>query len=527
MTKLVMGKQGNQPFVKVMRNDEDDPYIIPDSDFGAFLFNSNNQELGYIEGIEAEYAQNPKFPYPGSSSDPARRWWPAGSGWNNADFYTYSYTLSGQYLRWYAFINNLYGDFGDTDVSPFVELNRGNNSSGVMRALENFFQYTGIPQGPREGGHWAICVSAAWRSTTPGISMNPVGTDIEDQSSTRPGNIAGIWSLRGDNDKWLLTTWDIPGNNMPLSRPSATPVAGQEQIRLDSTGIKIARRGFTVDDTDPRRFIMTSDKIPVKIMATGTATLPNNTDVDIPTPLDVTDNTVVRIMARRPGTNWTHPPLYTLNTGQGGVITYQPMGDFVRFRNSSGSAIEIRYMIFCDDTENPTSGGEEVFRRVDDYIQIKKPGSSDTEPSISDVVLDTRLVYPTIVDEGFIGYQDMTESPSDPMYGTIAKTVNFTNDGGFVPYVMYNTVYDAGGGKTSYKTAFIRILFTSTSSPWQFAPSRQSSLAEITDTSVKFHLTRDNPWTVTASSSGYSTSNNGEPNPIGIRYYIFAIPNTL
>lgn len=528
MTKLVFGKQGNSPFVKVMVDDEADPYTTPDSDFGAFMFNSNNQELGYAIGIENDYVRNPKYTW-ASGTTRTKTFWPSGTGWADAHFYTITYRtgISGfQDIVWYMFLNNIYGDFGNLDVSPFVELSTGVSDTGVMNGPTNTFLYTSADSGLYQTGHWIITGGSAL------ITINPVETPIFEDSTNSPGNTVTAGGRFQSDNMWNVITWDIPGNNMPLEYPVATPVAGQEQVRLDSSGVKIARKGFDVNDSEPNRFVLSSDRIPAKVMATGVMTLAANSFSDVYTPLRTDASTVMRFMARlssMTGDIWTHPPLYTLNAGVDAFVTYQSMGEFVRIRNSSSDSVEIRYIIFCASADDPTTGGTMVMRRGEDYLQIKRPGSSDSEPNLNDIVLDTRLIYLTMVDEGYIPYQDMNEPPSNSLYGTIAKTINFENDGGFVPYVMYSTVYDAGGGKTFYRSAFIRILFTSTNSPYRFMPSRQSSIAEIKDNSVKFHLTRGNPFTVqvNGSNSGYVTSNSDQPNPIGIRYYIFAIPNTL
>lgn len=529
MVKLVYGKQGDSPFVKVMADDDADPLTTPDSDFGAFLFNSNNQELGYVLDVVNDSINNPDYTW-ASGTTRTRTFWPNGTGWADADFYTITFR-SGSVLAlyWYMLLNNTYGNFGNPDFAPFVEVTRGNATTGLMRGPENFYSGAG---GTFHAGRWVITTGAAGYTVAQPLIVNPVATPIPEDTGDGPGNMVGVLAASTNNEQWNSTVWDIPGNNVPMDYATATPVPGQEQIRLDSTGIRIARKGFDVDDTEFRNFVLTSDRVPAKIMGTGNITLAANASSDIYTPLPTDETAVMRFMARPSsvtGETWTHPPLYILNQGESSVITYRSFGDYIRVTNSSNQNIQIRYIIFATSRDEPTTGGSQVVRRGDDYIQIKRPGSSDTAPNLNDIILDTRVSYLTMVDEGYIPHEDMNESPSNALYGTIAKTVNFTNDGGFTPYVMYTTVYDAGGGKTFYKSAFIRILFTSTSTPYRFMPARQSSLAEITNSSVKFHLTRGNPWDVflNASETGYVTTNGNEPNPIGIRYYIFAIPNAL
>lgn len=160
-----------------------------------------------------------------------------------------------------------------------------------------------------------------------------------------------------------------------------------------------------------------------------------------------------------------------------------------------------------------------------DYIQIKKPGSSDAAPALSDIMLDTRLKYISIIAEGYLTWGDMTEAPMAQAYGTAGKTISFANDGSFMPFVK--TVVDMGTSERDrYRSPLSRIIDAPMlGAGVHMQQANVGTVAIVANTYVKFHMANGNPsyWDF-SSGTGAPEAKYSDPTPVGIRYYVFALP---
>lgn len=331
----------------------------------------------------------------------------------------------------------------------------------------------------------------------------------------------------------IITVWDLPMNAEPISYPVGSPAPGQRALLISPSIVKIAQPGFDADTATGRELIVGSDRVPAKIVAAGDVAIAANSSVDITSPIPLTALSYVDYHAHRAGDRLTHPPALDgdgFNTNDRIDLSYEIFSNYVRLYNAENHALNVRYLLLTADASEPTTGGVKVLFKdndgVSDYIQLKRPGSSDTAPTASDILLDSRFAYLPIVAEGYIHHTEFTEAPTHLRFGNNAKTISFANNG-FKPFVKYSVVYDSGDGMTYGQHPITKLMWTTPNSVWNLRQSRDGTSAIITDTSVKFHMSRGNPSNIDVNEGGALVAVTNTPNPIGIRYYIFAIPNSL
>lgn len=110
----------------------------------------------------------------------------------------------------------------------------------------------------------------------------------------------------------------------------------------------------------------------------------------------------------------------------------------VTFYNSEKDAVDLRYVVFnVDDQPTSTGGNQVIFRGNDgarDFVQIKKPGTSDPASRPNDILFDSRYPQFQIIAQGFIPISSFgNSSAGDAVYkGARTYRLNF-NNAGFVP----------------------------------------------------------------------------------------------
>jgi hypothetical protein len=213
-------------------------------------------------------------------------------------------------------------------------------------------------------------------------------------------------------------------------------------------------------------------------------------------------------------------------------------GSTITITNTSDYEITIRYAVCSADKSGFTSGGSKILLRdndgAQDYVQIKRPGSSDTSPSLNDIMIDTRLSYLPILDEGYLTYPDdfTALTGGDRYKGNMVASVSFENPDGILPFVKCGVVF-AGDDSLELKLGnntnpLHPITYWGShkigyGGSWDNRCEGTSTWAEIvSDTSVNFYASGTNPFFY----SGGSTASFGS-DVVGLRYYIFGIPSDL
>lgn len=530
MTKFVYGKDGLGPFVKIMTNSEDDPLTVPDSDLSKFQFNSRTNKVGYVYDVLPKHVTS-DFPF-GGSGTLNNYYVPSGTNLSTCDKAVRSNTGSGgsdtriQYVYWFP--ERMLGDFGPGNWCPWWEMR--------SKVVTN-------PRWPGPNVFWGQSessgvVAGSWRGFPSVLTtqMSPKNDDstifdyfnrVDEMLTSMAIQVGGV-----GHQEVIITIWDLPMNEAALVNPTGTPVAGQQTVIISPTIVKIARPGFDVGTATDRQLVLSSERVPAKIVRAGDVVVPGNSFVDVTSPIPLSEYTVLDYHATRNGERLFHPPqLDGSSFGDTDKIEfeYEFFSGHVRFHNGDSHDLYVRYLLLTDDGSEQTTGGEKVLYKdndgTQDFIQIKKPGSSDSAPSTSDILLDSRFAYLPMVAEGYIHWDEFTDPPTTTRQGNAAKIINFTNTG-FKPFVKFSVVYDTDvAGFTKAKHPHSRLLYTSPSTIYNMKQGREGVPARIEDTKITFHMSRENPTFIQAEGGSFSLTN-GEK-PVGIRYYIFAIPNEL
>lgn len=525
MSRLFVGhKPGVGGVVKVMRNNADDPLATPNTAYEKFLFNSEVQDLGYVRDIFTAPYDPVRYPSGGSGNTYTVYFEPAGSSGANAQIYTEVWRLSNndRWQRNYYVLNRIYADM---DFAPFMEgrlRNRGTNTfqGPTVKYVQMDTGANGREVGHHQGtsgffGTYVKSFSMYGGFQQPDITYTPGGWSFHSRVT------------RDDNLDAVIGVWELPIENVPLAPPVGTPVAGQKNVLFSPSVARIARPGFDVGTATGRRLILDSTRIPAKVIAAGEVTIPANSTATVTSRFPLTPETYLDFHVCRVGELMCQPAFLPSGTAKEKQInfSYTMNASSVTLTNAGDDALIVRYMLLADDASDPSTGGSRVMFRgndgVQDFVQIKRPGSSDTGPRLNDIMLDTRLASLQLVAEGYLAAAAFTETPTSVAYGTQAKTISFANNG-FKPFVKYTVVFP-----NEIRQPVTRLLRSFLVSGPNNVQANIGTVAIVNNTSVKFHMAPGNPTSLTLNASDQVESRYTDPDPIGIRYFIFAIPTSL
>ncbi|MEN5297533.1 hypothetical protein ABE530_04155 [Brucella sp. TWI559] len=526
MSYLAIGhKPGVGPVVKVMRNDTDDFRELPSTDYGAFLFDSENQNVSYMKEPGVLSINPNAFPFESGKY----RFYTIGGGNSDAkQIVITQHTVGGGTVPYFLLDRMFPGD-----APPIFEakVKRADGrflgpSFSINSQYQIGMQYrtviarmTDQNDGPFESGKSQPPQSQSVTNRIPSFyGYYGWCGRITDRLSQRPEYDNAYWST-GSADIYY-TFWDLPANETPIPKPSAPVVAGQEVVRLDSNGLIITRPGFTVDNSSGRQRIIDSTRNPpFCIMADEIKNIPAGGAYYVPAPYGVTltESMFVDIVAGIAGRDYILPmfdrELY--DTNQDVLITYRlDPGGVTFFNESANIAVNIRYLVYCNDLMPPSIGGNQVMRRVFNDIQIKKPGSSDTSPAFNDILLDTRFPATQILREEYIPASQFNEGASNAMYGEKAKTINFNGNGMLVfPKVI---------------GVFPNVLRQSYAALYKipnrgYGLSNQSVVSVLNENSLKIHISPSQSTGIRWTGTNSWNYDNSFPGPLGVRYYILGV----
>ncbi|RUW55622.1 hypothetical protein EOA32_00975 [Mesorhizobium sp. M1A.F.Ca.ET.072.01.1.1] len=346
-----------------------------------------------------------------------------------------------------------------------------------------------------------------------------------------------------DPTRYLMTTFQLPRREDALPDFSTTPVSGQQVLLINPTTARLALPGRTVSDPNPDHYIFHEDKIPAKIMAAGDVTVPASGSIDIPCPLPITAFTYMDFMIKRQtDTEFWNPPFYdSIASDKSLQFRYfiDVANQKVTITNQKATALTLRYIIFADSDQIETTGGKKVLYNgndgTTDFAQIKRPGSSDVAPNLNDIIVDTRLAYLPILAQGFLNwtadFPTVVASPNK-FKGERMTTINVNNPSPALKlYVKQSIIFPESSHPIATRPDFHRV-FTDAAS-WTGRASQDSSWAMVhaDESAVDFYMAGSNPQT--ANNSGGTTKNqtwdgsNHDTDALGMRYYIFGIPQNL
>ncbi|CCV12920.1 hypothetical protein [Mesorhizobium sp. STM 4661] len=537
MSRLFVGNQdGLGPVLKIFKNDLDDPDTVPDTATGKHLFNSRIQKVGYLLDIftvEADFAT-----YPDASSPTGiggnLYYLPAGSNEYNCQIMIRSFRSTSTNKRqvWNFFEEYFTANYG-LPYFPLTEIRT------TLDFLSNKFRgpYVDLTTG-QDGDRGQVYSFGGFKSRT--VTVNDTG-DTGPPGRERHALQATVSSSGAINPvlRALVSVFSLPMMSDAIPNYATTPVPGQETIRIGDTAnmVRIALPGRSLSDTDPKRFILHEDMIPAKVMAAGEITVPTGGTATITTRLPMPDTTYMDYIARRSSeTTFWHPPyISSLNESQSLDFTYVISGNTLTITSESQHNLVLRYAIFADSGEAHTTGGSKILLKGSDstgpYIQIKRPGSSDTAPSMNDIMLDTRLTYLPILAEGFLDWSGdfpTDLSGSDLFKGERMTSVTVPNPDGLLLFPKLGAIYNLPDNEAAANEPGAiwseHGVFVNAGSSSGVSCGFSTWANIVSTTQVDIYASGNNPYTARSTDSSFDSY---DAQLKGVRYYIFGIPQSL
>jgi len=522
-------KAGVGSVLKILKYGADDPLTLANSAYNRFYFNSETQNLSYIwDKFYFSTGFNPAF-YPSSDGVNGNLYGIEGSSPSQARrAMTVQNYFDGQ-NRVDAFMYyEIFARFPDMPIVPIYEA-KLMDSAGRVRV-----GHIDSPSGNKDRVQTVRSYNSDICYATPGAT-GPGGNGIRGFRSIHPDIGYTGWVGRINNNEGpyncalsnsdsgsyyraLTCQWDLPANNAAIPAPDATPVPGQEMLRLNSSVAILTRRGFTVDAASVRQCIFTSTRVPnMCVMMGQTGLIPANTSVYVPrtTEFPLHETMFVDTIVALQGLDFTIPAVdRTANkTGRQMKVFYKIDPNGITFSVEGDYAVYVRYMVYATSTDGFSSGGGKTIRELPNGgVQIKRPGSSDTNPTGNDILVDTRFPSMRVMSEGWIPVSSFsTANVVDSQYGSHAAIVNFDGSGQFIfPKVMCNWPERITQGFHQY----VRLPNTNA---WR--PTSQSCVTVVETNRIVIHISPGAPTTIDTSTGNFLYN---LPDPIGVRYYILS-----
>lgn len=502
MTKTLIGFDYEGVHCVKITKGNIDPITTPDDTPGVFLFNSKDSIQNRLSAIDVTY---------GVGNAPA--------GASPPNFLRWIYRSTG--YDW-TYIQREYYTGIDYDI-PLTDFIMKNPSTGF---------YT-------KGRQLRFRMETSYRGAEY-IYLNSASERLDGEQGWKIDYLTNVNGNPFANPRYLyprllclansgsvatdVVMWNLPGNNVPINQEAFAPKPGLDVIRIDSAGLKVSKPGIDVNDALPHQLAVSSDQRPIKIIAARDIEVPLGTtfhDLGV----EVPENSICDIQYYLPGQPIAWPAIP-------GVVPigadWKLTGRSIQFVNND-VACRARFIVIANDKVARTTGNNRVLRQFTEngqsVVQFLRPGSGDP-PSFSDIVIDSRWPTLRIRKEGYFDVSpgaQVTRIPIEP--------------GDYLPFVKFMVICggkaSAGGGSyyaSSVRPPQVGMFKAVAENPWQ--ESGDTTYAEVSATDVAFHTFRGREkfhfWTSQTSSSGVQrwVDNVVMPDEVlGIRYYIFDIPN--
>ncbi|TGR34637.1 hypothetical protein EN845_01265 [Mesorhizobium sp. M8A.F.Ca.ET.202.01.1.1] len=519
-----------------MKSNLDDPMTTANTDTGKFYFNSEIQKVGYIKDIFAVDADFTTYPASGGTvSSPNNYYVPSGSNQNTCQIYIGCWQSGGSnFQQWFFYQEYFAAQYGFTfyplvESRPCINFTTNNfrgpfiNISGNGSSNGTIFSYTSANSRTRLVRFSGS--SGPSGRNRPALIIPNVTFGLTDNSAASPAY-----------KRCLITVFDLPMHSEAIPDNSTTPSSGQEVVRFDkvSPGIaRVALAGRTVADTDASHYILHENRIPAKVMASGTITVGAFATATITTRLPMTNLTYMDYICKKTSesTFW-HPPFIGSYSAHANDFTYTMSGTTLTIVSNCDVSIDIIYVVYADSGEAPTTGGKKILLKgndgISDYVQVKRPGSSELGPNLNDIMLDTRLTYLPILAEGFLNWSSdfpTVLSGSDLFKGVRSANITVPNPQGLLLFPKVGAVYNlptntAAFGEPSAVWGEHGVFVNNAT--WAGKSTGWSTWANVlSSTSVDIFASNNNPDGIQPTAAFFDSQLKGA------RYYIFGVPQSL
>ncbi|MER9911713.1 hypothetical protein NKJ71_13875 [Mesorhizobium sp. M0050] len=540
MPRFGMGiTSGGKGVVKIMADNADDPRTTANSETGKFRFNSEQpgNSIGFILDIIVVEPDFVAYPPGGVPTNPNRYFLPAGSNENNCEILIRCHSFSGNtFQTWQFYLPYFQNKYGITYM-PLCEVRTPTDYVNKKTFDGPRLDLTYVHAGTSGNiDSYAAC-QALWYTVVDsgyngGAGRNRPAISV---AMTSSGAVSPI-------SRGLMTVFALPMNDAAIPDYSGAPVSGQEVVRIDkdSGGIaRVALPGYTVYELDTKRFLLHEDRIPAKILGAGEIAVASGGTAVITTRFSLPLTTYMDYIVRRAGSTATekfqywHPPyIESINLNQECGFTYVVSGNTITITSTADMDIVIRYMICANTGNTHTTGGKKILLMgndgVGDYVQVKRPGSSDVAPNLDDIMVDTRLSYIPLLAEGFLNYNstDMPDTPGSGQRfkGERKRSLVIPNPNGLLLFPKLGAIYNETSVAPDYDEPLAiwnrhGVAINAGSDSGKCAGGSVWSNI-IDETHLDIWSGGDNPWTWVTTQTYDNTTK-------GVRYYVFGIPPSL
>lgn len=523
MVQVFIGYKPNVgPVLKCLKYDGDNALTLANTAYDRYIYNSENSALSYAFTTTPFHLNNQSISDLPSSFNISTngRIIITGNKGTYAQFYT---------VRYYYRITNAFPNMG---YPPLVELRNKNEVNGRIACGHYYDDYSVA----NDGVHEVITIQqfdtimCRFTSTTSSQTTLRHIYNGTINSSDASGLTNGEWCTYGFENVWrdnsnasaiFPSIWDLPADSSNMRSYNFTP--GLLSLEADQTKFVLSRPGYSTNTTNEFGTIINSNgRSPALCIMNGTENaIPRNESRFIPAPPGVilSEKAVVDVMFRVAGDTWCVPSRMTETSGGGRwFVYYSVASNGITFYNTDKEVIDLRYAVFnIDDQPTSTGGNQVLFRGTQsgqDYIQIKKPGTSDPASRPNDILFDTRYPQFQIISQGYIPVSSFSAStPQESATKGALKYRQSFNNAGFVPFLKFSIVFPncvtapfhrrerSGGGVANI-----------------------SMLGEVHDNYVDFFCSPNSGWSFAdvGDSGGWSRTDYGARIQ-GVRYYIFGI----
>lgn len=517
MPRLLIGVDSlNIGCIKIMKDNADNPYSTPDTDYGKFYFNSKWDMNVRFVGQDLQSVQGGTF----------RSWYPAGTGPSNFKRLKFGDNLGYNNVFWK---NEFWQDLGQLDYElPLFDLKPiASNGWTIYCSIQRstgstdtkWYNYSMLYAG------WAKDYYLGNGSSFPldGTVFTALAAYCE----------TSTW---GPGTSVQAIVYNLPGDDTAILYPAATPVPGQKVVQITKDFCRVAKPGYAVTDI-AAKLAFDSATRPCKVVASGDIAIPSGLTVfdftDKLAGINVDTASLVVDVLQYKGSTITFPCSIPNDEDDFGAA-YRVNGTTLEFSNG-GSAVRARFIVIAQDNSAPSVGSNKVFRQVNiggvDVFQFIRPGAADP-PTLADVIIDSRWPCLQIIKEGWFDI---------PASGGAAANTDITFDStGLFPFIKFHTVHPAGllpysnslgtVNSPAQVSKIIRLpqaaagFYRNNGGPKNAYISGETAICQLTTNRARFVTYRGGPYRIFDNGGGDIVTRAVRNPATKIRYYIFGIP---
>lgn len=320
------------------------------------------------------------------------------------------------------------------------------------------------------------------------------------------------------NSRISMPVFNLSGDDTAIQNgDERAPIAGQAQILINSTTLKVSKPGFDVYSASGTQVAFDSANMPGKIIAANDIEIPAGTSY-YNVGYDLSIEVFIECHFYR-GSEIYYPA--NPNVKETFYVGFRKNGTYIEFSNT-GDACRARFLVFASGATDQTYGSNDVLRQFTDgngnnVVQFLRPGAG-ANPSFSDIVIDSRWPVVKIIKNGYFSIND----------GAAQTTINYDASGMFC-FVLWNTVHGPAtlNGGQSYQWNWDKFVRPPEFNAWAINNGGiniggNSSIARYNNTSVTFYTYRSIPKYIRYPTST-PVNVNDVATMLGVRYYVLGV----